>query len=191
MPHAFDEYGARPIDTLLLTPPRSDRFASLDVRRALVILLTRIASWTATRWDQHLRNEFGDAATDSVIAWLAVHIEPRLARVHEHTPTRAVSALIDQFENDRRHAILESFDKGVAYICDPIARIRDLANKALAEDDVVVQIHPPNRHADQWHVYLSCRGLYTGPLGYGSTLKGALDDIEIKLEKVIANKALP
>ncbi len=33
-------------------------------------LLTRIGSWTNARWDQHLRNEFGDVAANAAIEFL-------------------------------------------------------------------------------------------------------------------------
>ncbi len=40
-------------------------------RIALNFLLTRIGSWTHARWDQHLRERFGDEHTETVIRWLA------------------------------------------------------------------------------------------------------------------------
>lgn len=42
-----------------------------EVTQGLNRILTRIGSWTNTRWDQHLRSFFGDEATDMVIGWLA------------------------------------------------------------------------------------------------------------------------
>jgi hypothetical protein len=36
----------------------------------LKFLLVRIGSWTSARWDQHLRFEFGDDATNRFIEWL-------------------------------------------------------------------------------------------------------------------------
>jgi hypothetical protein len=42
-------------------------------KQGLVFLLTRIASWTNARWDQHLRERYGDKATDEIIEWLHKH----------------------------------------------------------------------------------------------------------------------
>lgn len=39
-------------------------------KKHLRFLLVRIGSWTEARWDQHLRYEFGDEATNETIAWL-------------------------------------------------------------------------------------------------------------------------
>lgn len=39
-------------------------------RLAVQFLLTRIGSWTHARWDQHLRNEIGDAAANVAIRWI-------------------------------------------------------------------------------------------------------------------------
>jgi hypothetical protein len=33
---------------------------------ALAFLLTRIGSWTTSRWDQHVRDEFGDEVADDL-----------------------------------------------------------------------------------------------------------------------------
>lgn len=43
---------------------------SPTTRMAVAFLLTRIGSWTNTRWDQHLRYEIGDAAADAAIEWI-------------------------------------------------------------------------------------------------------------------------
>lgn len=37
---------------------------------ALQFLLTRIGSWTNARYDQHLRNEFGDENAERAIRWI-------------------------------------------------------------------------------------------------------------------------
>lgn len=42
-------------------------------KQGLVFLLTRIASWTNARWDQHLRERYGDKATDEIIEWIYKH----------------------------------------------------------------------------------------------------------------------
>jgi hypothetical protein len=36
-------------------------------RTALAFLLVRIGSWTAARWDQHVRDEFGDEIADGLV----------------------------------------------------------------------------------------------------------------------------
>lgn len=41
-----------------------------SVKPALQFLLTRIGSWTAARWDQHLRDQYGDEKADPMIAAL-------------------------------------------------------------------------------------------------------------------------
>lgn len=41
------------------------------VVQGLQFLLTRIGSWTESRWDQHLRYQIGDEHAETVIAWLA------------------------------------------------------------------------------------------------------------------------
>lgn len=41
-----------------------------DVRDAIIHLFLRIGSWTNARWEQHLRNEYGDEKTDRIIKWL-------------------------------------------------------------------------------------------------------------------------
>jgi hypothetical protein len=46
-----------------------------EVRRALDLLLVRIGSWTHSRWDQHLRYEFGDEFANKVINWLTAHAD--------------------------------------------------------------------------------------------------------------------
>jgi hypothetical protein len=45
-------------------------------RHMLDFLLTRIGSWTNARWDQHLRDEYGDEKTDLFIAWLGYTKRP-------------------------------------------------------------------------------------------------------------------
>ena len=40
------------------------------VREAIIHLFLGIGSWTHSRWDQHLRNEYGDEITDKVIRWM-------------------------------------------------------------------------------------------------------------------------
>lgn len=40
------------------------------VSDAVVFLCAKISSSTHARWDQHLRNEYGDEKTDKIIAWL-------------------------------------------------------------------------------------------------------------------------
>ncbi len=39
-------------------------------RQALSKILSRVASWTAVRWDQHLRHDVGDEDASAVITWL-------------------------------------------------------------------------------------------------------------------------
>lgn len=41
-----------------------------DVREAIIHLFLSIGSWTSSRWDQHLRYEYGDEKTDKIISWL-------------------------------------------------------------------------------------------------------------------------
>ena len=48
----------------------SEKVVSEDVRDAIIHLFLSIGSWTNSRWDQHLRHEFGDEKTDSIISWL-------------------------------------------------------------------------------------------------------------------------
>ena len=43
---------------------------STAVKPALQFLLTRIGSWTHARWDQHLRDEFGDEKAAQAIQWI-------------------------------------------------------------------------------------------------------------------------
>lgn len=49
--------------------PKSNR-AYVPPYEALAFLLTRIGSWTHARWDQHLRDEYGDEKAQPVIDWL-------------------------------------------------------------------------------------------------------------------------
>lgn len=49
-----------------------------NIETALTFLLTRIGSWTNSRWDQHLRAEFGDEFAGPVIIALK-----RLSRLSE------------------------------------------------------------------------------------------------------------
>lgn len=42
-------------------------------KQGLVFLLTRIGSWTSARWDQHLRERYGDKHADEIIEWLNEH----------------------------------------------------------------------------------------------------------------------
>lgn len=61
------------------------------VKPALEFLLTRIGSWTSARWDQHLRYEYGDEATNNVIAALASlgivpHLPPEAERHRQRKP---------------------------------------------------------------------------------------------------------
>lgn len=42
----------------------------LNLRMALEKLLNQIGSWTSSRFDQHVRHEFGDETAEDLIAWL-------------------------------------------------------------------------------------------------------------------------
>lgn len=57
-----------------------------SVERGLAFLLTRIGSWTNARFDQHLRDELGDEATDEVMAWLGTNVSPGLAKAQNGEP---------------------------------------------------------------------------------------------------------
>lgn len=48
----------------------SEKVVPEDVRDALIHLFLSIGSWTNNRWDQHLRNEYGDNKTDRIVRWL-------------------------------------------------------------------------------------------------------------------------
>ena len=41
-----------------------------EVRDGIVHLFLSIGSWTNSRWDQHLRYEYGDEKTDKIVQWL-------------------------------------------------------------------------------------------------------------------------
>lgn len=41
-----------------------------EVRDGVVHLFLSIGSWTNSRWDQHLRYEYGDEKTDKIVQWL-------------------------------------------------------------------------------------------------------------------------
>ena len=47
----------------------SEKIVPEDVREAIIHLFLSIGSWTHSRWDQHLRHEYGDEKTDKVISW--------------------------------------------------------------------------------------------------------------------------
>lgn len=51
-------------------PVERDDEPGVTARLSVAFLLTRIGSWTSARWDQHLRNEIGDAAADEAIRWI-------------------------------------------------------------------------------------------------------------------------
>jgi hypothetical protein len=59
---------------------------------ALQFLLTRIGSWTSARWDQHLRNEFGDEKAERAIGMIerlyeiSKYGQTRLSEVRGHSP---------------------------------------------------------------------------------------------------------
>ena len=48
----------------------SEKTVPEDVREAIIHLFLSIGSWTSSRWDQHLRHEYGDDKTDKIISWL-------------------------------------------------------------------------------------------------------------------------
>ena len=48
----------------------SEKVVPENVRDAIIHLFLGIGSWTHSRWDQHLRNEYGDEKTDKVIRWM-------------------------------------------------------------------------------------------------------------------------
>jgi hypothetical protein len=54
---------------ILLEERKTKRAGSFseETKRAILFLFTKIGSWTAARWDQQLRYEFGDEYTDKVI----------------------------------------------------------------------------------------------------------------------------
>ena len=47
----------------------SEKVVPEDVRDGIVHLFLSIGSWTNSRWDQHLRHEYGDEKTDKIIQW--------------------------------------------------------------------------------------------------------------------------
>jgi hypothetical protein len=53
-------------------------------------LLDRIGSWTNARWDQHLRHEFGDEATDALIEYLGF---VKTAHAPALAPTRSATCV--------------------------------------------------------------------------------------------------
>lgn len=52
---------------------KAEHALTIRQRKALETILTRIGSWTSSRWDQHLRHEVGDEDANAIIAWLAKH----------------------------------------------------------------------------------------------------------------------
>lgn len=48
----------------------SENVVPEEVRDGVVHLFLSIGSWTNSRWDQHLRYEYGDEKTDKIIQWL-------------------------------------------------------------------------------------------------------------------------
>ena len=60
--------------------PDSESRNLLRGKLGLTTVLHRISSWTCSRFDQHLRFEVGDDATDALLDWLAEHVNPSLSR---------------------------------------------------------------------------------------------------------------
>lgn len=48
----------------------SEKVVPEDVRDGVIHLFLSIGSWTNSRWDQHLRYEYGDEKTDTIVQWL-------------------------------------------------------------------------------------------------------------------------
>lgn len=45
-------------------------------KAAVLTMLQRIGSWTAARWDQHLRYDVGDEDTDVILKWAHEQLGP-------------------------------------------------------------------------------------------------------------------
>jgi hypothetical protein len=56
------------------------------VAHGIAWLLIKIGSWSHSRFDEHLRYEFGDAFTDEAMAWLGKHVAPKLGKGPDEKP---------------------------------------------------------------------------------------------------------